>query len=476
MKPNQWILCAVLLLTTLAAHAQLSPAERNKGAVRVLTKEVAQRVFMEFAREKDKAGKSNQIAVQIVDTLARSPIDTNALAVIGGIDRNAFYKAAKDKLTELGTLNLKPVSDEQLKISLRDALSYWYEKHKGEHLAYKKGTHDQAGILTVVNGWLDRTPTTEPVINPADVPTVADDGAVTDSVLSPAQPTQSSGFPLNWLLGGMLLGALLAGGAGYWFWYLPGTKYQKDWQDVSDFVRKLNIPNAPVGRPTLSSDQLTNLIETLNSRAKGNTLPGTQTPSGGDKRNRQLVEQIAALLAVKNTDTLVETVRGLKEDVYRLSKPDTKATQMPIIDKKQPEPAAFVAVVVQPSQTVGSAAAGNAGFSGANKSQSMTIYFAQPSPEGWFDDSERTLRPTLDSCYSFSLPHETAPTATFRFEANVNELPRLLNFRNFFIDPVCESQNNYQPGHTRVVTLDNGKARLTDGQWRVETKAKIRFE
>lgn len=111
----------------------------------------------------------------------------------------------------------------------------------------------------------------------------------------------------------------------------------------------------------------------------------------------------------------------------------------------------------------------------SNFSVHSKIYFSNPHPEGWFDDSERLVQPTPDTCYRFTLTTKTAGVATFAVEADPDHMPRILNLRDQFLNPVCESQNSYQSAHSRVITLREGKARLSNGQWQIEIKAQTQY-
>lgn len=104
------------------------------------------------------------------------------------------------------------------------------------------------------------------------------------------------------------------------------------------------------------------------------------------------------------------------------------------------------------------------------------IYFTKPELDGWFDDSQRSSKPTVETCYRFVMTNKSITMANFIFNASQETMSRFLNDQNVFIDPACEVQNHYESQHTRVVTLRQGKAKLIDGQWQVEMKAMVRYE
>jgi hypothetical protein len=465
------ILGAVLLLP---ATAQNPHVDRNQQAVRVLTREVALRVFGEFAKEKDP--KTKQLAYfatpakRIADSL-RKYQDADALTVIAAIDKKQDLEGAKNKLTELARFvpeNTKP--DNEVLAVLKNRLIVWRKKYQSEHKAYQANTIQEAAVIETVGAWLVNNPSpTDPnQATEADTTTnQANQQTDLQEDKSDTKDSKTQSFPWVWFLGGLALGLVLAASAAFWFWYRPKQKLDEQWQTVGDNIKTLNIPGVSFRKSTPTDTEITSLIETLYNRAKDNGYAETQ---GQPQTHR--AELLAKIKAELGEGDLIAKLRGLKEEVLFLRK-EMKLLLYGGEAKSATQPPK------QPPTTTGQnpAKTGNAGNGSANQQpQSVIVFFAQPNPEGVFDNDQRTNQPTPDSCYRFSLPTATANTATFRFAGNANDMPRFLNFRHVFIDPACESQNNYQPGHSRIVTLNDGKADFVNGEWRVNTKAKIRFE
>lgn len=460
----------------LTGTASAQSLDRPQQAVRVMTHEVARRVFAKFVEEKDPDNKQPAYlaapAKRITDSLRRNPA-VDALAVIKALDTRPDLGGANDKLTELARFipeNTK--SDNEILAALRKKLSAWRIKYQAEHKAYQSGTIQEEAVMQAVGAWLQRHPVaTNDGLTGTDTTNVAKGlaGSVPTSATVPTgnkRTANSLWINLLWFL----VGALAATSAGIWFWLRPRQRLAQDWKTVSDLARKLNLTLSPA-QPTagpVSVTQLTNLIETLHKRAGADGQKvslgepkmsiATQSNRYDDRQNRDLIAQLRVELG--NGD-LLEAVRELKAEVRRLpTEPEPAVIIIPVITTTKPAPAVSQA----------------GGTGQATRPQPVVAYFSQPDPDGWFDDGQRTAQPTSDTCYRFMLVNASATTATFNFEASPERVPRFLNFRNFFIDPACELQNNYQTGHSRVITLRDGKARLTNGQWRVETKAQIRFE
>ncbi len=130
---------------------------------------------------------------------------------------------------------------------------------------------------------------------------------------------------------------------------------------------------------------------------------------------------------------------------------------------------------LQPRKAVDTFAADHPLLPQSSKSTRTVIYFSKPETDGWFDAKKYTDQPAPDTCYQFTLPDKSATTASFSFNASKEIMSYLLNYRNVFINPVCESQNDFRVIYTRVKLLREGEAQLVNGQWRVKAKAEIEY-
>ena len=108
--------------------------------------------------------------------------------------------------------------------------------------------------------------------------------------------------------------------------------------------------------------------------------------------------------------------------------------------------------------------------------RSDIFYFPPPDPNGQFDNAQKSDMLSPESAYWFSKNAETPDVASFRFEAEPGRVARFLTYRNYMIEPACDSENSYSAQYTRIVNRRDGEAVLENGAWRVKTKALIRYE
>lgn len=103
------------------------------------------------------------------------------------------------------------------------------------------------------------------------------------------------------------------------------------------------------------------------------------------------------------------------------------------------------------------------------------LYFPPPSPAGLFDETQQADRLSPESAYRFEVRSQTPDQAQFRFEAEPGRVARFLNYRNYMVEPACDSENSYASQHTRIATQREGEAVRETGGWRVTKKALIRY-
>ncbi len=132
---------------------------------------------------------------------------------------------------------------------------------------------------------------------------------------------------------------------------------------------------------------------------------------------------------------------------------------------KPAEPAAAPEPVFAPAPPVKPSSARDAVF-----------YFPPPDPNGQFDNAHQAEVLSPESAYRFSTKAETPNLATFRFEAEPGRVARFLTYRNYMIEPACDSENSFSSTYTRIINQRDGEAVLENGTWRVKTKALIRYE
>ncbi|QKZ15138.1 hypothetical protein [Spirosoma sp. KUDC1026] len=104
------------------------------------------------------------------------------------------------------------------------------------------------------------------------------------------------------------------------------------------------------------------------------------------------------------------------------------------------------------------------------------FYCPPPDPNGQFDSNQKSATLSPESAYRFSVSADKPAVAAFRFEAEPGRVARFLTYRNYMIEPACDSENSYSSSHTRIIMRRDGEAVLENGVWRVKTKALIRYE
>ena len=105
---------------------------------------------------------------------------------------------------------------------------------------------------------------------------------------------------------------------------------------------------------------------------------------------------------------------------------------------------------------------------------SEVFYIPVPSDDGIFSNSSRRNEyvPSA-SIYKFEV---TGPdSADFEIEERASSDATLFAYPEKTIDPACERRNSME-GKTKVKTINKGKAKLVNGDWKVIQKALVKFE
>ena len=105
------------------------------------------------------------------------------------------------------------------------------------------------------------------------------------------------------------------------------------------------------------------------------------------------------------------------------------------------------------------------------------FYFSSPSQDGSFNDKFRSkvFKPNA-SMYRFFAQGMNAYEAEFEFISSKDTLTDALNYPERYLDPVCESTNQFKSDSTRIITIQKGKVRLESEKWVLVLKAKIKYE
>ncbi len=461
MLPKMGAFSLALVFIVLSLSAQPPRSELNQQAVRLMAKEVATRLFDELGKKPD-----NGLARKIRDSLKVCRQDCDAEKIIVRVAGPKQWKLVQGKIAELNALQrdqaLVMQDDKDFEEALHARLTEWFNKYATGDAAYGAIAQDQPAIRQVVSDWLQTNHPTENTGSHTDTTgSMNGDGSEDFDDPPPPKVPKTNLWEMILLF---LLGFGVATGLWYVRWYKSSIKALQQWKAVSDFVYELGIANVSLSRPMLIDSELTSLIKTLNNRSTENPdkhisaePPSSAKPERYDHQEaKRILDRIREIVGSGTSNAnLPDVVKRLKEQ--NNSKPN-----------EQPEPprkpvSEHLPKLVEEQKSIPQA-------------QAVIAYFAEPNADGFFNSDQRADQPSPDTCYRFALPTADATTADFRFEGVPSGMKRFLNLRYHFLDSACESENNYQPAHSRVVTLQEGKARLTNDQWRVETKAQIRFE
>jgi hypothetical protein len=441
-----------LLTGTLPLPILAQTSNDNQAAVDTLTKEVAKAVFATINQPKAQEIYS-QLLVCGDGCDARDIIRT-----VGSWDQ------VGQRIEELAMLkntkNFISMSPADANAAIRQQLAQFYQKNK-PYASYAKAlpANVQAGILTKIDAMLPPAATAS--ASDDDTP-VADDPSVEDAESAGVTRGETGGDNITgtalqlsklerdlneakdkqmWMLLGGLLAGLIVGAGGM---YVLATKQRKT--DATEYERDIR--------------QLTTELD--NERRKTKTTPTSVAASRANQTREPAPERSASHRETPAVPPIPSPEPKLAVD---LAKP-TRSGDVSTGDGPTPEPTASVSVQAQESSPV----------SAPEPPRSQVFYCPPPDPNGQFDPSQQTTTLSPESAYRFSVDAGQPTTATFRFDAEPGRLARLLTYRNYMIEPACESENTYATGHTRVAMRRDGVVGLENGVWRVKTKALIRYE
>ncbi|WP_266367942.1 hypothetical protein [Tellurirhabdus rosea] len=431
-SPKRW---AALLLAVL-----LSPTvfgQDNLPAVDSLKKEVAKAVFAGIKGQQGDGEKAEQIRQEL--KTCGSGCEPGALIRrIGGWDRVADKLTFFDQLRQNATFT--GATGTALPAQLRKSLSDFYGRYKKE-LIYKRalGEDDQIAIATTVfqqvTGGSMPTPAAEsPSVEPEDTLSDSTDNVTAADTGTPVQSTETPKQVPMWLFIAGTLGGLLLGGAAV---FLMVSRRAKETvfamqQEMENLKRRAEKPT-PVTKPT-------------------------NTPTN------------EVIILPKNVQNQLDLLNKIREEVGSVTDPLGAIRQLK-------GPVAVAAPVAVEAATMDTAPVAAAPVPVTEPLKMEVFYYPAPNEQGLFDDAQRSAVPTPDSAYKLIIHPQRPEQAAFRFEPEPGRMKRFLTYRTYFIDPACDSENNYaEDAHTRIVTRTDGSAVKEAGNWRVQTKAVIRFE
>ena len=425
-----------------SASSTLAQQTMNQAAVDTLTKDVAIAVFRGISQPK---------AQQIYGMLLDCGDDCDPQTVIRTVGSWDQVGAKMQELSELkNTQQFQTMSAAEANTAIRNQLAKFYAAHKAEKpYSVPLNPAVQAQILAKIDAMLPPAVTPEPA--PAVSPGTVDAEPITDvDAATPSSDLRVSTLQTQvkkeqekqfWMILLSALVGLIGGAAAVYFLLYRETKAE---------INRLRDEN---GRLSQSVDAA--------KRVKPVNEP--RQPQPVDPQKAVIYDQITSELG---TDDPIAAIRQLKQQtttppppVAKPSKPTPESSAtlesalvqplLPATPETEPEPAPL---------------------------RSEVFYCPPPDPTGQFDLTQKTEMLSPASAYRFSVSAENPSMATFRFEAEPGRVARFLTYRNYMIEPACDSENSYTATHTRVVMRRDGEAILENGTWRVKTKALIRYE
>ncbi|GAB4023798.1 hypothetical protein [Spirosoma koreense] len=439
------------IIVSVAATRTLAQSA-NQAAVDTLTKEVAKAVFAGI-----KQPKAQEIHTQLLNC-GDGCDPQQIIRAVGSWDQ---VGAKMQELSELkGTQAFQAMAPGEANAAIRKQLTRFYTTHRAEKpYSVPLSPTVQEQILAKIDNLLppDEAPGVTPTAtaSPTATQPVSDEETeVSDTALQiskleiQVRKEQEKQF---WMILVSALAGLLGGAAAVYF-----LLYRKA---QAEAVRLRN-----------DNSQLSRSLDAARRPKPTNEPRQSQQDAGQQDANRQKAKAYDALLAElgPNVNPL-EAIRQLKSPKTVVSKPGTRSGE-PSIETESSLESALVQSQVPPAPIQPSPEPL------PTPVRSEVFYFPPPDPSGQFDLTQKSDMLSPESAYRFSVSADNPAVAAFRFEADPGRVARFITYRNYMIEPACESENSYTPAHTRITMRRDGEAVLENGGWRVKTKALIRYE
>ncbi|WP_460972512.1 hypothetical protein [Spirosoma migulaei] len=437
------ILFFILTLLTTGSFAQ----SINQSAVDTMTKDVAIAVFGKISQEKGQL-KAQTIYTQLLSCSDGCDPQT-IIRTVGSWDQVGVKMQELSELKNTAAFNT--MSPEEANAAIRKQLATFYARYKADN-NYGKPLNSsvQAQILAKIDRMLP------PAVAPEPTPTVSESALVSEAV--PGNDIDPAAFQIGkleregkereekqlWMMiVSGLVGLLVGAGAIYLLLYRSAQ--------------------AELQALLAENNRLRNSLESFQKANSGNNVNTVRVDY------RQKADAYDAIARELDTDKPLVVIRQLKKqsgDVPPKSAPVVRSSEPIVEPVTAPEPVQIQepTPIVQAPEPLPA------------PTRSEVFYFPPPDPNGQFDLSQKSGSLSPESAYRFSVSAENPSVASFRFEAEPGRLARFLTYRNYMIEPACESENSYTATHTRITMRRDGTAMLENGVWRVKTKALIRYE
>src|SRR5699024_4976781 len=103
------------------------------------------------------------------------------------------------------------------------------------------------------------------------------------------------------------------------------------------------------------------------------------------------------------------------------------------------------------------------------------IYLPNPNQEGSFNESS-AFTSYKEGASIYKLTKDSPIKAKFEIDNRESSIKPALQYPDKIIDPVCETENAYNPKAKMITTVQPGIVELQNGKWKVIQKAKIKYE
>ncbi len=436
----------IIFLAALGSASPTVAQDANRAAVDTLTKDVALAVFANIQRQQDQLK-----AVEIYGRLLNCGDGCDPLVVIREV---GSWDQVGAKMEELGKLKLTAsflaMSPAGANAAIRRELARFYTRYKADkNYGVPLNAGVQAQILAKIDALLP--PAIAAVPNPAvtdkatNAPTADVDGPSGNDGIDPnaiqisqlKRAVKEEQENKLWMIILSAIAGLLVGAAGVYFALYRVLKQE---------TNRLRDDNAKLSRELDGARRTKATNESRQPQPENRKRPDAQPP-----QPRPAAEPLTPPAGIGT---------GLAVPGAPVS--NEAGTAAAAAATVVPAPAPVAAAVPPPAR-------------------SEVFYFPPPDPNGQFDSAQRSDMLSPESAYRFSttagaLATQPVDAALFRFEAEPGRVARFLTYRNYMIEPACDSENSYSTQYTRIVNRRDGEAVLENGVWRVKTKALIRYE
>ena len=427
----------------------------NQAAVDTLTKDVATVVL---------ANQTGEKAAEILNQLSTCGDGCDAVAIIKSV---GGWDAVGVKLQELGQLkNTAPfqaMSPGDANAAIRRELGRFYNRYKRDK---NYGVPLSQEVQEQMLAKIDRI--VPPNVTPQPAPPTAgqSDNGQGEQTVAPSGDANVDSDAIRisqleravkeerasqiWMLILSAIAGLLVG---------AGVVYFILYRALKNEVDRLTSDNAQLSRDLDAAKRAKVTNAPRQPQPENRRRPDTYAP--------QQPEPVNTVLPTAPVDPVPSVIETPAVDTPPVIRSGTPVPGTPGQNELPGQPMATQESIAVPSQPQPTAPV---------TARSEVFYFPPPDPNGQFDNAHRADVLSPESAYRFSSSAQAPDAATFRFEAEPGRVARFLTYRNYMIEPACDSENSFSSTYTRIVNKRDGEAVLENGVWRVKTKALIRYE